>query len=180
MLRSENVVLAPLRTADIETFFEWINDRSEVQLAAGYKPIHEPAHAAWFESVSRGEDSVIFAIRLVEDDRLIGYVQLVEIDWRNRNAELRIRIGDPSDRYQRFGVEAGVLILRYAFEDLNLARVWAHVFATNEAVRQGARRVGFREEGTLRRAAYVGGDYVDVVVIGMLKGELKLPPSFNA
>lgn len=179
MLRGENVLLAPVRRDDLEVFFGWINDRADVLSAAGYKPVHEPAHQAWVESVTKDEDSVIFAIRRVAGDHLVGYVQLVDIDWRNRNAELRLRIGDKDARNQRFGQEGTGLLLAHAFEDLNLIRVWAHVFATNVPTLKGAERLGFREEGLLRKAAYVGGDYLDVVVIGVLRDEFRPPPGLR-
>jgi RimJ/RimL family protein N-acetyltransferase len=176
VLKGERVLLAPLRKDDLEVFFGWINDRADVLSAAAYKPVHEAAHEAWAESVTKDADSVIFAIRRVDDDRLVGYVQLVDIDWRNRSAELRLRIGDKDARNQHFGYEGTGLLLTHAFDDLNLTRVWAHVFATNAPTLKGSQRLGFREEGRLRKAAYVGGDYVDVVVIGVLRDEFRPPP----
>jgi RimJ/RimL family protein N-acetyltransferase len=120
---------------------------------------------------------VIFGVRAVADDRLVGYVQLAGIDPRARSAELRVRIGDPSTRAQGVGYETCGLALRHGFDDLNLRRVWAHCFATNEPVLRGADRLGFRREGVLRQGAYVGGEYVDVVVIGILRDEFRPPPS---
>ena len=173
MLKGARVSLAPLREADVDKLFGWINDRDEVLLGAAYRPVHESAHREWIKETVRRPDTVIFAIRAAPDERLVGYVQLVGIDPRARSAELRIRIGDRDARGQGVGLEAGGLILRHAFEDLNLERVWAHVFPTNEPVRRGARRLGFQEEGRLRRAAYLAGEYVDVIVIGILRSEFQ-------
>ena len=179
MLRGEKVVLAPLRDGDLETLFEWINDRGEVLSAAAYKPVHEEMHRSWAKSVATREDGVIFGARAVPDDRLVGYVQLAGIDLRARSAELRIRIGDPEARAQGIGYEACGLALRHGFEDMNLRRVWAHCFATNEPVLRGADKLGFRREGVLRQDAYVGGEYLDVVVIGILRDEFRPPPSIT-
>lgn len=180
MLKGEKVTLAPLRAEDVEQLYRWINDRPEVLAAAAYKPVHEAAHRSWVDSVVRRDDTAIFGIRTSADDRLIGYVQLVDIDSRTRSAELRIKIGDPEKRAQALGPEAGGLALRHGFEDLNLRRIWAHVFATNEPVRRAAAGIGFREEGVLREAAYVGGEYVDVIVIGLLRDEFRPPASITA
>jgi diamine N-acetyltransferase len=180
VLSGPKVFLAPVRETDLETLFYWVNDRESVLLGSVYKPVHAAAHRDWIDAIVRREDAVIFAIRTVDDDRLVGYLQLVGIDTRARSAELRIRIGDGDARGQGLGVEAGALILRHAFDDLNLERVWAHVFSTNEPVRRGARRVGFREEGCLRRAAYVGGEYLDVIVIGVLRDEFRQADPLSA
>jgi RimJ/RimL family protein N-acetyltransferase len=177
VLRGEQVVLAPLRKADVETLFGWINDRHDVVSAAGYKPVHEEPHRLWAESVVERADTVIFGIRTVEDDRLVGYVQLAGIDPRARSAELRIRVGDADARGHGVGYEASGLALRHGFDDLNLRRIWAHCFATNEPVLRGADTLGFRREGLLRQNAYVAGEYVDVVVIGILRDEFQPPPS---
>jgi RimJ/RimL family protein N-acetyltransferase len=180
VLRGEQVVLAPLRPDDFDTLFVWINDRDDVLSAAAYKPVHEQQHRSWAESVVRREDTVIFGVRTLADDRLIGYVQLAGIDPRARSAELRVRIGDLDWRARGVGYEACGLVLRHGFDDLNLRRIWAHCFATNVPVLRGAAGIGFRQEGTLRQNAYVGGEYVDVVVIGILREEFLPPPSIAA
>jgi RimJ/RimL family protein N-acetyltransferase len=47
------------------------------------------------------------------------------------------------------------------------------VFEPNERGRRVYERVGFRHEGTLRRAHFVGGRHVDVLVMGLLDDELE-------
>jgi RimJ/RimL family protein N-acetyltransferase len=177
MLKGNQVALAPLRPDDFETLFEWINDRGDVLSAASYKPVHEHMHRSWAASVVKRQDGVIFGVRGVGDDRLLGYVQLAGIDARARSAELRVRIGDPEMRAQGIGYETCGLALRHGFEDLNLRRIWAHCFATNEPVLRGAGRLGFQREGVLRQSAYVGGEYVDIVVIGIMRDEFQPPAS---
>jgi RimJ/RimL family protein N-acetyltransferase len=47
-----------------------------------------------------------------------------------------------------------------------------HVYETNPRGRGAYEHVGFKEEGRLRRAMFVGGRYVDVIVMGLLAEEL--------
>lgn len=169
MLRGERIALAPIRDEDSQTLFRWINERDEVLLSAPYKPVHGPDHDDWFEAIRSRRDVVIFGIRLLDDDRLIGSCQLHEIDHRSRSAELQIRIGDPGDRGRGYGGDALELLLKHGFDDLNLRRISLRVFATNERAMGAYLRAGFEEEGRLREAVYVGGEFVDVVVMACFR-----------
>ncbi|MBW3671884.1 MAG: GNAT family N-acetyltransferase, partial [Acidobacteria bacterium] len=88
-----------------------------------------------------------------------------------RSAELQIRIGPPERRRQGLGTEALELLLGHAFDDLNLHRVQLHALATNTSAIAAYEKLGFVVEGSLRRAAYVDGAYVDIVVMGLLADE---------
>ena len=162
-------MLAPVRDEDAPALFAWINDRESALLAAPYAPVHERDHEAWFEDVRRRDDVVLFGIRSRDDDRLLGTCQLRAIDRRARAAELRIRLGDEDDRGRGLGSEAVGLLLRHAFDDLNLRRVSLQVLATNERALAVYRAAGFEEEGRLREAAYVDGSYVDVLLLATLR-----------
>ena len=169
MLRGERIMLAPLRDEDSRTLFGWINDREDVLLSAPYKPVHAADHAQWFEAIRGRDDVVIFAIRTLDDDRLIGSCQLHSIDHRSRSAELQIRLGEPDARGQGLGSEALGLLMRHGFDDLNLHRIWLRVFATNERAIGAYEKAGFDVEGRLRDGAYVDGNYADVVVMARLR-----------
>lgn len=176
MLSGKGVRLAPLRTEDAPLLFEWINNRDLVVLNSSYKPIHEDNHRAWFEHMRGRKDVAIFGIRR-HDDRLIGSCQLLAIDPLQRTAELQIRIADGSDRGQGHGTEAVRLLLRHAFDDLDLRRVQLHVFSGNEAALRCYEKAGFIREGLLRQAAYIDGVLRDVVVMGILRDDLPSDPT---
>lgn len=171
MLKPQRVKLTPLRADDLPAMFEWINDRELVLRNSGYRLVGEAQHRAWFESVQQRADTVIFAIRLAEDDRLIGSCQLHGISHVHRAAELQIRIGTPALRGKGHGTDAVRLLLDFAFRDLNLRRVYLHVFCDNAAAVRVYEKAGFVREGLLRGAAYVDGKYLDVLVMAILREE---------
>lgn len=171
MLKSDHIALAPLTAADSPMLFDWINDREQVLFNAPYKPVAEGQHKAWFDSILSREDVVIFGIHRLETNALIGACQLRNIHPVHRSAELQIRIGAVSERGKGYGTEAVRLLLGFAFKDLNLRRVYLHVFSSNLAAIRTYEKVGFRREGLLRQAAHIDGAYVDVVVMGILRDE---------
>jgi RimJ/RimL family protein N-acetyltransferase len=167
----QRIDLTPLQPEDSSTLYAWINDREQVILNAAWHPVSRSAHDSWFEKVQIRTDSVIFAIRLRDDQRLIGTCQLHDIHPVHRHAELQIRIGVPSERGRGLGTEALRRLLSFGFSDLNLHRVTLKVFASNERAIRAYENVGFVQEGVMRKMAHVDGRYVDVVVMGILRDE---------
>jgi RimJ/RimL family protein N-acetyltransferase len=166
-----SIRLTPLRSTDADMMFGWINERDTVLFNAPYRPISEIHHRTWFEAIQRDRDAVIFGIRALPDERLVGYCQLVNIHWVHRSAELRIRLGEEQDRGHGYGTDAVRMLVDFAFRDLNLRRVVAHVFASNPRAERIYEKVGFGREGVLRRAAHIDGCEVDVVIMSILRDE---------
>jgi len=171
MLKTNRITLTSITEDDLPVLFDWINDREQVLLNAPYKPIVDSRHRAWFDSIQTRNDLVIFGIRLLETNKLIGSCQLHNINYIHRSAELQIRLGDNSEWGLGYGTEAVRLLLDFAFKDLNLKKVHLHVFSTNSRAIGVYEKVGFVREGLLRKAAHVDGAYIDVVVMGILREE---------
>ncbi|MCK4668904.1 GNAT family N-acetyltransferase, partial [Candidatus Bathyarchaeota archaeon] len=62
------------------------------------------------------------------DNKLIGGTGLFKFDWTSRSAEVGISIYNPEYWGKSYGVESLDLILKFAFQDLNLNRVELEVF----------------------------------------------------
>ena len=163
--------LAALTDEDAQILFAWINDRSLVILSAPFHPVHFPDHAAWFRDVRGRKDVSMFGIRRSDTHELVGTCQLCAIDPVHRSAELRIRIGVETARGIGLGEDACKALLRHAFRDLNLHRVYLYVFASNERARRLYEKVGFAIEGVARHAAYIDAHWEDVVSMAVLRDD---------
>jgi RimJ/RimL family protein N-acetyltransferase len=164
------IALSPLLESDLPMLYRWINDREQVLLNSTYRPVSETQHRQWFEQVQQRSDGVIFAIRVDHGARLIGTCQLHTIDRVNQSAELQIRIGEVAERGRGYGTDAVRHLVRFGFEDLNLHRIWLHVFSRNVAAQRAYEKAGFTREAIQREAAFIDGAYVDVVVMAILNG----------
>jgi RimJ/RimL family protein N-acetyltransferase len=171
VLTGTRISLGPVRMEDLPVLYRWINDRELVRLSAPYRPVHASDHEAWWSRVSSDPSVELFAIRLLENDQLVGTCQLLAIDQRHRCAELQIRIGDPEARGRGLGTEAVKLLLSHAFADRDLHRVSLHVLAPNAPAIAAYEKSGFTREGLLREAAYSDGRHEDVVVMSILRRE---------
>jgi RimJ/RimL family protein N-acetyltransferase len=165
------VELAPLRDSDSPILFEWINDRALVTQSAPFRPVARDEHDTWFDDVRRRPDVRIFGIRLRADDRLIGSCQLHSIHPVHRSAELQIRIGDHDARSKGLGTEAVRLLVAIGFDELDLHRIALHVLETNQRALRLYERTGFRAEGMLKEAARIDDEWVNVVMMALLRSE---------
>lgn len=116
-------------------------------------------------------NSVVFHIRTLDEDRLIGFVALHSIEWNNGAGMLSIGIGAPDYRSKGHGSDALRLVLRYAFHELNLFRLGLDVTEINTRAIRAYQKVGFQQEGIVRGAVLRDGRRHDLILMGLLREE---------
>jgi len=72
-----------------------------------------------------------------------------------------------------YASEAIRLVLRYFFRELRYQKVTVDVYAFNTASLELHRKLGFQEEGRLRRMVYTDGNYHDAFILGMTVEEFE-------
>lgn len=169
MLKAKDVYLDTIESESLPIMLKWINDRDTVLFNSYFKPVSKDEHKLWFEKIKCANDMNFFGIYKNEEGQLIGSCKLFNINFIDRNAELQIRIGDVNNRCKGYGSQALELLVSFGFDDLNLNKIFLHVFRDNERAIKSYRRVGFIEEGILRRHAHIDGYYKDVLVMGLLR-----------
>jgi RimJ/RimL family protein N-acetyltransferase len=172
MLAGKVAVLRPLRAADRATSVRWRNDPEIRDNILGYRfPITEEMEAHWVDAVLKDQSRTRLVLAIVDkaDAALVGFVYLNGIDWFARNAEFGILIGDRSRQGKGLAKEALALVVGYAFDTLNLNKLYLRVVAFNERALRLYRDFGFVEEGVQRQQAFVRGGYHDVVLMGLIR-----------
>ncbi|HBO44791.1 MAG TPA: hypothetical protein DD670_12850 [Planctomycetaceae bacterium] len=169
MLRSERVYLRRLERTDLERTWTWMH-RPDIYEKIGVQvPFSTSQQSVWFENMERTENKLVFAVCLCENDEHVGNVSLDMIDQRHRNARLSVFIADPAQRGHGIGSEALRLLVKYAFDFLNLHKVWCKANAADQRVLQFYERAGFRKEGTLVEHEFHEGKYIDKCVFGIIR-----------
>jgi ribosomal-protein-alanine N-acetyltransferase len=113
-----------------------------------------------------------FAIHLRCGGRFVGTLRLFAIDWRVRQAEIGIMIGDRRVWGRGVGTDAVRIAATYAIDVLGLERLHAGTPEPNRGMTKAFLNVGFRIEGRLRRHVRLGAKSVDRLLFGMLAREL--------
>ena len=170
------VYLRPLERADVPVLQGWINDQDVIRNLLNFRPMNREAEEEFVDKITRDPELLVLGIALRADDRLIGDVALHRIQSRDRQAGFGILIGEKAEWSKGYGTEATRLIVRYAFDALNLNRVWLHVLANNQRGQRAYEKVGFKVEGVLRQSAFREGRYLDTITMGILRGELTEEP----
>jgi len=176
LLAGELAALRPLRKADRAQSVRWRNDPEIRDNILGYRfPVTAEMEADWVAAVlkDRSRTRLILAIEDKSDGLLVGFVYLNDIDWFARTAEFGILIGERSRQARGIGQEALALVAGYAFETLNLNRLYLRVVAFNKRALRLYRAFGFVDEGIQREQAFVRGRHRDVVLMGLLRREFE-------
>ena len=175
--RGELVRLAAIDPeADAEVFASWFDDPMATRLA-GFRPVwpmnRASAQERLEEWVKQAPGGIHFAVRTIEDDRLVGGIGIMGISPADGNGELGLSIYKQDDWGHGYGREAIALTLRYAFNELNLHRVWLTTNGFNERAMKLYEKLGFRHEGRGREHVLLDGRRWDIVYMGMLRDEFE-------
>jgi [ribosomal protein S5]-alanine N-acetyltransferase len=169
MLVGSQITIGPFVPEDFSPLFCWANDVGAARLDFAYRPVDMMAHQQWWDGLGKDGTKVVFAIRKSLDPVIIGYVQIAGINAVHRSAELGIRIGAEKNRGQGFGKEALRLAAEFCWNHLNLNRVQLFVFKHNQRAIAAYKAAGFKKEGVLRKAAFIGGEWVDLILMAALR-----------
>ena len=174
MIYGERVRLRHVDRDDLSQFVEWLNDPEVTMGLSMHIPLSMDEEESWYEQVLKSpneERPLCVEVKLGEDWQLIGNSGFFTIDWRSRNGEIGIFIGDKAYWDQGYGTEVVKLILQHGFSTLNLHRIFLRVFADNQRAIRVYEKVGFVHEGRQRQAEYHDGEFHDVIFMGMLRPE---------
>lgn len=172
MYRIDSIVLRCPEPEDAELLYAQKNDPEVADLLGGFsrgysrKDIQE-----WMEFHRQRRDEVLWVIADAQDNRCLGHVGLYEIDHRIRSAEFAIMIGDKSRWGRGLGESVTRFTLGYGFRMLNLNRIALNVLKTNPRAIALYKKIGFREEGLLRKSQFKNGEYVDALLMSVLSEE---------
>lgn len=171
MLSDDLIYLRKLEATDLERTWLWINDPGVYLKIGSQVPISRSAQQKWFEHVDQSSDKIILAICLRQGDIHVGNVSLDSIENRHRTARLSIFIGDDKHRGKSIGSRAIRLLVEYAFNFLNLNRIWCKATSGDERIMHFYTQLGFKIEGVMRQHEFIDGQYVDKLILGLLKNE---------
>ncbi|MCD2465314.1 MULTISPECIES: GNAT family N-acetyltransferase [unclassified Streptomyces] len=118
------------------------------------------------------EGHVPFSVVELEGGTLIGTANLWGIDTHNRVAHIGLGLL-PSARGKGYGTDVVATLCHYGFVVRSLQRLQIETLADNTAMLRSAESNGFVREGVLRSSAWVMGEFLDEVVLGLLVQDWK-------
>jgi RimJ/RimL family protein N-acetyltransferase len=119
----------------------------------------------------KDKNSIAYVI-IDENSKFIGIVELFNISWKNRRGELSITIKSQM-RGKGYGFIAINQILKEAFMEFGMNRVWLRVIETNKKAINLYKKVGFVQEGICRGESLRKGQFVNQIQMSILAKEWK-------
>jgi RimJ/RimL family protein N-acetyltransferase len=162
------VKLRDFRPDDAAAVHRWFNDeRVTADLVGSRDEFTLDDASGWIErAIDRSRDRK-WAITIDGDDAAVGFVALFGLA-RDVGPELAVLVGEPDAWGKGVAREAERQACVHAFRELDTHRVHAEIPATNEAAQKVVTFLGFRQEGTLKRAILRDGDAIDNQIWGLL------------
>ncbi|WP_371805880.1 GNAT family N-acetyltransferase [Candidatus Lokiarchaeum ossiferum] len=162
----QNISLRALSRENLTVYTRWVNTSKNRKYIPYQFPTTIEERTHWLEAVEDdpAHTKIIFEIWHKADGLPVGYIQLHDISWIHRRAEIGILIGEYAYWGKGIGQEAVQLISRYAFEELNIRKVKAIVEHKNVRSRKIFEKIGFTLEATLKAEDYFNGEYIDTCI----------------
>lgn len=170
-MKGKNIYLRILEEKDIPKTTKWINNE-EISEIMGYLPTKSLfSQEQWFKEITQKNDRFIFAIIDIISDEHIGNVGIGNIDYISRNGMFNIFIADQKNRAKGVGTEVTNLILDFAFNKLNLHKVYLRTSERFIGANKMYKKIGFIKEGVMRDHYFSNGIYEDKIMYSILRNE---------
>lgn len=174
ILTGNTIHLRPLKRTDIPAIARGAHNKT---ISKFIPPILYPYTVVearkWVNGVrrsARADTAYQFGIERIAKQGIIGMMGLNNLNWIDKNTEVECWLARPYWG-QGLASEALDLILRFAFGELKMHRVYAVMVCINESSVRLLERHGFIREATWRKACRMNGGWHDVYAYGMLEEE---------
>jgi RimJ/RimL family protein N-acetyltransferase len=175
MYSGKKVRLRRLQLEDVSKIMKHWNDYELRQYLPSPLPTTEEEMKEYIESENEAftkRSKFTFGIESLDDNKLVGIVNLTNISWMSRNGEVStLVILSGEQRGKGYGFDAMIVLLDIAFSVLDLHSVYLWVAGFNERAISFYRKIGFQDQGRLREMVYRNGERHDIVVMDILKPE---------
>ena len=182
MYFGEKVKIRALEMTDLPAIMKHWNNWENRRSTDMVMPRSELTEQKWLEKVSTPnpwrDGYVFFAIEDKISGEYLGTTTLQQVHANYRSAEYGIMIHNPDNFGKGYGTDTTRVMLWVAFHILGLNSVMLKAFDFNNSGIRAYEKAGFKHVGVLRKAAFVEGQFNDVVVMDILKEEFfeNFPP----
>lgn len=166
--KGAGIFLRQMTQEDTDLIVDWRNRDSVRQNFIYQELFTRQSHENWIRTMVDTGKVVQMMICEAACGRPVGSVYVRDIDRTHRKAEYGIFIGESAARGRGIGTSAAKLMMRYAFEELRLHRLFLRVFADNRQAIRSYEKAGFIKEAHLRDDVCIGGKFRDMVLMAAI------------
>lgn len=172
-LVGERIYLRTLELNDLNgNYINWLNDPEVTKQNSHHVfPYAKSDLENYINNAYAAKDKLPLAIIDKENDFHFGNISLVNIDYINRRSDWGLVLGDFQYWNKGYAKEASFLILKHAFDSLNLERIYSGTTVENIGGQKLMEAMGMVKEGVRRNHIYKNSKYLDIIEYGVLRDE---------
>lgn len=161
-----NISIRKFEFNDIELKIKWINDPQNNRYLHYDLPLEYEKTVAWYEKNKDRTDRYDAVIQV--DGVAVGLIGLLFIDNKNKKAEYYISMGEQRFKGKGVAKQASKLLIDYAFNTLNLYKLYLYTETENVPAQKLFEALGFQREGVLKNDLLTANGYVDRYIYGLV------------
>lgn len=160
--------LKDIKENDLDQILYWRNQESIRKVMYNSGIILMDQHIQWFKRLQKSETAIskIFYY----DQAPYGILNVNQIDRINNKCEWGFYIG-VNNAPREMGTILGFTSLNYIFSEISIRKLTAEVLSMNEKSAAFHQKLGFIQEGRLRKHIIKDNVYIDILLYGLLKEE---------
>jgi RimJ/RimL family protein N-acetyltransferase len=166
----DRVTLRPMLATDAEHLWNDSLDDGSNRLTGTHGSFGRSQIDTWCQTRVLTDDRLDLAVTDSASGAWLGELVVNEWDEHNRSCSFRIAL-TAGARNVGFGTEATRLVVDYVFSEMIVNRIELEVYAFNPRAQAVYERVGFVREGVRRDALLWDGEYVDAVVMSIIRSD---------
>lgn len=162
-----NGLLREIKEADLPTIRAWRNHQEINRYMFSQHEVTEHEHLAWFEGSKEDELRSLFVYE--NENGLQGFLQLKKSSKESNVYEWGFYINPEADH--GLGTKMADLAFNKVFVELKGSKLFGEVLSFNLPSIRFHQKLGFYQEGLLRKHHFLKDRYHDVYCFGLLKSE---------
>ena len=143
MIETSEINLIPFTWEHVEPTFEWVKDPEFQRLFLMRGIPSKEKHQSYFNTVLADKTQRLYAV--LHQGRHVGNGGIKNIDPEKKEGELWIYVGSPVMRGKGTGKCATNLLIKEAFERMNLLIIYVHVAKFNHVALKMYEHLGFKK-----------------------------------
>ena len=165
-LIENEITIRDFEEKDIENKVKWINNPENNQYLHYDIPLSVEKTREWYKS-KNNEKRLDLLIEY--NEKPVGLIGLVSIDKANSKAEFYISMGEVAFKGKGIATRATKMLLNYAFDQLQLNKVYLNVDEENSIACRLYEKVGFVCEGIFIKDMLRKGRFINRKRYAILK-----------
>lgn len=167
------IVIEPISVEDIPEKVKWYNDEEVSHFLHYEEKFTIDKSLEWLKSVEKESSRFENTIKVKDNSTIknIGIIGLFNIDLKNKKAGYYITIGEKEYQGKGLAKKATVKFLYDCFMNYDLEKIYLYTDTGNSNAQALYERLGFKQEGLLRKELYYNGQFIDRYYYGILREE---------